>query len=108
MDLVDQLAGGKGKKTKVEFNLKTVLGNDVTKKQLLGYIEEIILHENAMKHAREGIKDIKGEAETTMGIPTSLLNDLVKERLDNGGLDARIKTLEESLNLAIGLGITGE
>ena len=96
------------KKQKPEFNLDTVVNNPVTKKQLLGFIEEIVLHEEHIKSEREAIKDIKGEAEQQLGIPSATLGDLVRERLDNGSIDAKIKKLEESRDLAIGLGITSD
>ena len=51
------------KKKKAEFSLATVLANEVTKKQLLGFIEEIVLCESKIKSEKEAIKDIRGEAQ---------------------------------------------
>jgi uncharacterized protein (UPF0335 family) len=93
---------------KPEFSLKTVLSNDVTKKQLLGFVEEIVLCEGKIKAEREAIKDIKGEAESALAIPSNVLSELVRERLDNGSIDAKIKKLEEAKDIAVGLGITAE
>ena len=96
------------KAKKPEFSLAGVLANEVTKKQLLGFIEEIVLCEGKIKSEREAIKDIKGEAETSLAIPSQVLNELVRERLDNGSIDAKIKKLEEAKDLAVGIGITAE
>lgn len=96
------------KTKKAEFSLSGVLANEVTKKQLLGFIEELILCEGKIKQEREAIKDIKGEAETALAIPSNILSELVRERLDNGSIEAKIKKLEEVKDLAIGIGITSE
>lgn len=93
---------------KAEFSLAGVLGNEVTKKQLLGFIEEIVLCEGKIKSEREAIKDIKGEAESSLAIPSNVLSELVRERMDNGSIEAKIKKLEEAQDLAVGLGITSE
>jgi hypothetical protein len=93
---------------KPEFSLGAVLANEVTKKQLIGFIEEIVLCESKIKSEREAIKDIKGEAETSLAIPSTVLSELVRERLDNGSIEAKIKKLEEAKDLAVGLGITTE
>lgn len=93
---------------KPEFSLSAVLANEVTKKQLLGFVEEIVLCESKIKSEREAIKDIKGEAETSLAIPSAVLAELVRERLDNGSIEAKIKKLEEAKDLAIGIGITTE
>lgn len=96
------------KSKKPEFSLSTVLANEVTKKQLLGFIEEVVMCEGKIKSEREALKDIKNEAETALGIPSSVLGDLVRERMDNGSIEAKIKKLEEAKDLAVGLGITEE
>jgi len=96
------------KPKKLEFSLQTILGNEVTKKQLLGFIEEIVISEAKIRNEREGIKDIKGEAEAALGVPSNVLSELVRERLDQGSIDAKIHKLEEAQALAIGLGITEE
>ena len=91
---------------KPEFSLATVMANEVTKKQLLGFIDEIVLCEGKIKSEREAIKDIKGEAESALAIPSQMLGELVRERLDNGSIDAKIKKLEEAKDMAVGIGIT--
>lgn len=96
--------GAKAKKA--EFSLSTLLANDVTKKQLLGFIEEIVLWEDKIKTGREAIKDIKGEAEQALSIPGPMLTELVRERLDQGSIEAKIKKLEEAQDLAVGIGIS--
>lgn len=96
------------KTKKPEFSLSTLLANEVTKKQLLGFIEEVVLCEGTIKSQREALKDIKTEAETSLGIPSSLLSDLVRERMDAGSIEAKIKKLEEAQDLAIGIGIASE
>lgn len=96
------------KKKKAEFSLAAVLANEVTKKQLLGFIEEIVLCESKIKSEKEAIKDIRGEAEEVLCIPPPILAELVRERMDNGSIDAKIKKLEEAKDLAVGLGITEE
>lgn len=93
---------------KIEFSLSGVLANEVQKKQLLGFIEEIVLWEQKIEEAKEGIKDIKGEAKDALNIPPTILNELIRERLDNGSLDEKIKKLEGVKDLAVGLGITQE
>ena len=95
-------------KQKPEFSLEGILNNDVTKKQLFGFIEEVVLCEEKIKSEREAIKDIKGEAEQALGIPSAMLGELVRERLDQGSIDAKIKKLEEAKDLAIGIGISTE
>jgi hypothetical protein len=94
------------KSKKPEFSLASVLANEVTKKQLLGFIEEVVLCEGKIKTEREALKDIKNEAETSLGIPSSLLGDLVRERMDVGSIEAKIKKLEEAQGIAEGLGIS--
>ena len=96
------------KSKKPEFSLSGLLANEVTKKQLLGFIEEVVLCEGKIKSEREALKDIKNEAETSLGIPSSQLADLVRERMDSGSLEAKIKKLEETHGIAVGLGISEE
>lgn len=96
------------KPKKPEFSLEGILNNEVTKKQLLGFIEEIVICEEKIKNEREAIKDIKGEADQSLGIPSSILAKLVRERLDQGVIAGEIKMLEEVQGLAVGLGITEE
>lgn len=96
------------KQKKPEFSLDGILNNPESKKHLLGYIEEIVLLEEKIKRDREGIKDIKSEAETELGIPSNSLNELVREKLDQGSIAGKIHKLEEVKDLAVGLGITEE
>lgn len=94
------------KSKKPVFNLRSALDNEVTRKQLLGYIEEVVLCEGKIKMEREAIKDIKGEAEQQLGISSAMLGELIRERLDAGSIEAKIKKLEEAQELAEGLGFT--
>jgi len=96
------------KTKKPEFSLQGILTNKATKDQLLGFIEEIVIAEGKIKSEREAIKDIKGEAETALGVPSNMLNELVRERLDQGSIEAKIKKLEETKDIAVGIGITEE
>lgn len=84
----------KSKKAPVEFSLSTIQANTAMKKQLEGYIEEIVLHKNKMKDASLGIKDIRGEAKDSLGIPPKILNKLVKEKMDSGSIEAEMQDLE--------------
>lgn len=93
---------------KEEFSLSTLLANPVTLKQLLGFIDEIVLCEGKIRSEREAIKDIKGEAEKSLNIPSALLSELVREKMDQGSIDAKIAKLEEAKDLAVGIGITEE
>lgn len=96
------------KTKKAEFSLGALLANPVTMKQLLGFIDEIVLCEGKIKSEREAIKDIRGEAEQSLGIPSQILNDLVREKMDQGSIDAKIKKLEEAKDIAVGIGISEE
>jgi hypothetical protein len=96
------------KTKKPEFSLSGLLANDVTKKQLLGFVEEVVLCEGKLKMEREAIKDIKNEAETSLGIPSAMLGELVRERMDQGSIEAKIKKLEEAQDVAKSLGLSGE
>ena len=88
------------KKQKVEFSISTIIANEVTKKQLQGYIEEIVLSKNKAKDANAAIKDIKDEAKNSLGIPGKILNNLVKEYLDDGSIEHQITELEEAKGLS--------
>jgi VIT1/CCC1 family predicted Fe2+/Mn2+ transporter len=96
------------KPKKPQFSLVGILSNEVTKRALLGFIDEIVLGESKVKAEREAIKDIKGEADQSLGIPSSILNKLVREKLDQGVIAGEIKLLEDVQGLAVGLGITEE
>lgn len=94
------------KRSKVEFSLSTVLANPVTKKQIDGFIDEIIIHKGAIKNANLGVKDIFGEAKDALGIPPKTLGKLVREKMDPGVIEHDLAELEEVQKLADGLGIT--
>ena len=52
---------GKVKKAKPEFSIESVLNDDNLKKQLEGFIEEVILCKQQMDQQKEAMKDIKNE-----------------------------------------------
>jgi len=93
------------RKGKVEFSLETLLGNPVTKKQLEGFVEEVVICRDKIKREREAIKDITGEAKDSLGIPGKTLNGIVNERMNPGSIEAKQHDLEEISGLAEGLGI---
>jgi 3-deoxy-D-arabino-heptulosonate 7-phosphate (DAHP) synthase len=86
-----------------QFSIATIVGNETTKKQLRGYIEEIVGHKNAIKNAMTDIKLIKDTAKDTLGIPGKTLGQMVKEYLDDGVLDDQIEQLEEAKTLTDGV-----
>ena len=88
----------------VEFSLEGLINNPVTKKQLEGFVEEIVIHKEKIKNANADIKDIKSEAKDSLGIPGKILNGLVNERMNPGSIDARQHEIEEISDLANGLG----
>ena len=77
------------KKAKVEFSLDGLINNTVTRKQLEGFIEELVLCKGKIKQEREAISDIVKEAKDSLGIPGKILNGLVNERLNPGSIDAK-------------------
>jgi len=85
-----------GKKTKVEFSLATIQGNTTTRKQLEGFIEELVLCHGKVKTEKESIKDILSEAKDSLGIPSKILNKLVKENMAPGSIAADMHSLEEA------------
>ena len=52
--------------------------------------------------------DIQEVAKDELGIPSSVLNQLVAERIDNGAIEEKINKLEEIKDLAESLGISTE
>ena len=90
---------------KVEFSLETIINNPVTKRQLEGFIEEIVLCKGKIKQEREAISDIVKEAKDSLGIPGKILNGLVNERLNPGSIDAKQHEIEEISDIADGLGL---
>lgn len=96
----------KQKRQKVEFSLSTVLANTTTKRQLEGFVEEIVLSKIKMQQESEAIKDIVGEAKDSLGIPGKILMKLVREKLSPGAIEEEVHTLDEVQKIADGLGIT--
>jgi hypothetical protein len=94
------------KRQKIEFSLSTVLANTTTKRQIEGFVDEIIIHKSAQKSASLGIKDIVGEAKDALGIPGKVLMKLVREKMDPGIIEHQLEELEEALKLSDGLGIS--
>lgn len=94
------------KRTKVEFSLSTVLANTTTKRQIEGFIDEIIIWKSKQKEAAGGVKDIIGEAKDALGIPGKVLMKLVREKMDPGIMEHMMEEMEEALKLSDGLGIT--
>ena len=94
------------KTQKQVFSISDVLNDPVKKTRLLGIIEEIVLHDNTIKQEKEAIKDIQEVAKDELGIPSSVLNQLVAERIDNGAILEKNSKLEEIQNLAESLGIS--
>ena len=89
------------KSKKVEFSLETIQNNAVTRKQLEGFIEEVVISKQKMKHEQEAIKDIMNEAKESLGVPGKILNKLVKERMSPGSIDADIRDrIRELSNMA--------
>jgi uncharacterized protein (UPF0335 family) len=97
-----------GKKTKIQFSLDTIVNNPVTKSQLEGFIEEILLHKGHIKTHQLGVKDIMSEAKDSLGIPGKILNGLVNEKMNPGSIDAKQHEIEEISDFAVGLGIKDE
>lgn len=85
-----------GQKTnKVEFSMDTIVNNPVTKKQLEGFISEIVMYKGRIKAANGGINDIRKEAKEKLGIPGKFLNKLVRENMAPGTLEAEERDIEE-------------
>lgn len=93
------------KKAKVEFSLDSLVNNQVTRKQLEGFIEELVLCKGKIKQEREAISDIVKEAKDSLGIPGKILNGLVNERMNPGSIDAKQHEIEEISDIADGLGL---
>lgn len=82
------------KTAKVEFSLETIQNNAVTRKQLDGFVQEIIISLDKIKHEKEALADIKKEAHTSLGVPGKVLMKLVRERQDPGYIEAEVHELE--------------
>ena len=96
----------KPKRAKAEFNLATVLANTTVRKQVEGFVEEIILHKRAQKTAAESVKDIVGQAKDQLAIPGKILMKLVRESMDPGVIEHDLAELEEVQKLSDGLGFS--
>lgn len=94
------------RKAKVEFNIDTIINNPVTKRQLEGFIEELVLCEQKISSEREAVKDIRNEAKDSMGIPGKLLGKLVRERMNPGSIDQAVHDIEEAQTAAERLGMS--
>ena len=95
----------KQRRAKVEFSLEGLLNNPVTKKQVEGFIDEMVLCKGKIRAEREAIKDIASEAKDALGIPGKILNGLVNEKMNPGSIDARQHEIGEISDLAEGLGM---
>lgn len=85
----------KERKKKVEFSLETIQNNPVTRKQLEGFVEEVVLAKIKVKAEQEAISDIRGEAQDSLGIPGKILMKLVRENMQAGTIEAEIHELEQ-------------
>ena len=93
------------RKAKVEFSIEGLINNPVTKKQLEGFIEELVLCRDKIKREKEAISDIVKEAKDSLGVPGKILNGLVNERMNPGTIDAKQHEIEEISGIADGLGL---
>lgn len=91
------------KTKKVEFSLETLQTNPVTRKQLEGFIEEIVLCKRKITQENDAIKDIRRESKDSLGIPGKILMRLVRENMEPGTLEAEAHEIEEvqALHVAI-------
>lgn len=94
------------KQPKLEFNIDTIVNNPVTKRQLEGFIEELVLCEQKISQEREAVKDIRNEAKDALGIPGKLLGKLVRERMNPGSIDQAAHDIEEAQAAAERLGLS--
>lgn len=90
----------KDKPKKVEFSLEQIQNNPVTRKQLEGFIEEVVLLKREIKSRQEGLKDIRNEAKDSLGVPPRTLMKLVKENMDPGTIEAEVHELEQVQEIA--------
>lgn len=86
---------GKAKKAKPEFSIENVLNDENLKKQLEGFIEEVILCKQKLEQEKEAMKDIKNEAKDSMGIHPKVLLKLVKLKSGEATLEGAEKELED-------------
>lgn len=90
---------------KVDFSIETIVNNPVTKKQLEGFVEELVLCKGKIRTERETIKDIMKEAKDSLGIPGKILGELVNEKMNPGAIDAKVHAIEEAEAAAVSLGL---
>lgn len=83
-----------------QFSLDVIQKDSMKKKQLDGFIEEVILSQDKIKREKEALRDIFTEAKDSLGIPRKVLNKLVKERTDPGTIEAEARDLEEIQQIA--------
>ncbi len=90
---------------KVDFSLNTIISNPISKRQLEGFLEEIVICREDLKKQRNAIKDILVEARDSLGIPGKILNGLANEKMNPGSIDQKQHDLEEISDFAEGLGM---
>lgn len=90
----------KQKKVKVEFSLDTIRTNPVTRQQLEGFIEEVVISLKKIEQEKEAVKDIRNEAKDSLGIPGRIFGKLVKENMQEGSIEAEIHELEQVQDIA--------
>lgn len=88
------------KSKKVEFSLDSIQTNPVTRRQLEGFIEEVVLCKRKITVEQEAIKDIRNEGKDSLGIPSKILMKLVRENMQPGTLEAEAHEIEEVQALA--------
>jgi len=95
----------KDKSNKVQFNLDSIINNPVSKRQLEGFLEEVVLCRGKIKNERTAIRDILIEAKDSLGIPGKILNGLANEKMNPGSIDQKQHDLDDIDTFATGLGI---
>lgn len=95
---------GKQKKAKPEFSIDRVLNDDNLKKQLEGFIEEVILSQEKLNQEKEALKDIRNEAKDSMGISPKMLMKLVRLKSGQSSLEGAEKELEDLRQLLEAMG----
>jgi hypothetical protein len=96
---------GKAKKAKPEFSIDRVLNDDNLKKQLEGFIEEVILSQEKLNQEKEALKDIRNEAKDSMGIAPKMLMKLVRLKSGQSSLEGAEKELEDLRQLLEAMGV---
>ena len=88
-----------------KFSIDSINKNSTLRKQLEGFVEEIVLCKNKIKTETESIKDITKEAKESLGIPPNIIKGLVNERMTPGTIDSKQNELDEISAVAENLGI---